>query len=122
MGTCVRRAVHNRSTGLVPFLSTGPVGENDAVVVRLRPDTENKADRAQLALPRSWPNLRPWKDRFDMEEGNRGAVGDAIAEAKIRLEQALAYLDRYPDNVLALESAIVQCRAAILLLECPVEE
>lgn len=56
-----------------------------------------------------------------MDDDTRGAAGDAIAEAKIRIQQAFDYLDRYPDNVLSLASAIVHLRAAIVLLEAPEE-
>lgn len=61
-------------------------------------------------------------EESDMDEGTRDAAGDAIADAKRQLEQAAALLDRYPDNVLALESAITLAKAAVLALECPVEE
>lgn len=57
-----------------------------------------------------------------MNDGTRDAAADAIAEAKVRIEQALTYLDKYPDNVLGLASAITQLRDAIAWLECPVEE
>lgn len=57
-----------------------------------------------------------------MDDDTRGAARDAIAEVKACLEQALNYVDHYPDNVLALESVVVLCRSVITLLECPVEE
>lgn len=97
-----------------------PVGELHRCSSERVSDPGHLLAQAPGPAGHSSPTTCP-REKSDVDDHTRGAAGDAIAEAKIRIQQAFDYLDRYPDNVLSIVSAIALLNAAVQLLECPEE-